>query len=208
MQPKFIKSLIERKQLARAAQHISPVGVTLFVIFAITAVQGAAWFNRRLSDSLIETWVVVWMLIAVYLLFAVKVASQWEKVIVLRLGKFQGLKGPGLFWIIPIIDSTAAWIDHRVNVTPFSAEKTLTKDTVPVDGDAELHRIIDERTTPWGVTVSSVEIRDIVIPQDLEDAMSRQAQAERERQARVILGESERQIADSFAEASKSYINR
>jgi regulator of protease activity HflC (stomatin/prohibitin superfamily) len=259
MQPKFIKSLVERKQLARAAQHISPVGVTLFVIFAIIAVQGAAWFNRRLSDSLIETWVVDWMLIAVYLLFAVKVASQWEKVIVLRLGKFQGLKGPGFFWIIPIIDTTAAWIDHRVNVTPFSAEKTLTKDTVPVDVDAvlfwvvwdaekaalevadynsaiawaaqtalrdiigrmmladilvgrsaidaELQRIIDERTTPWGVTVNSVEIRDIVIPQDLEDAMSRQAQAERERQARVILGESERQIADSFAEASKSYIN-
>ena len=259
MQTKFMKSLVERKKLARAAQHISPVGVTLFIIFAIIAVQGAAWFNRRLSDSFIETWVVVWMLIAVYLLFAVKVASQWEKVIVLRLGKFQGLKGPGFFWIVPIIDTTAAWIDHRVNVTPFSAEKTLTKDTVPVDVDAvlfwvvwdaekaalevadynsaiawaaqtalrdiigrmmladilvgrssidtELQRIIDERTTPWGVTVSSVEIRDIVIPQDLEDAMSRQAQAERERQARVILGESERQIAESFAEASKSYIN-
>jgi regulator of protease activity HflC (stomatin/prohibitin superfamily) len=155
------------------------------------------------------------------------------------------------------VDTIAAWIDHRVMVTPFNAEKTLTKDTVPVDVDAvlfwmvwdaqkaslevenyrqaiawaaqtalreiigqmtladilvgrammdaELQKIIDERTTPWGVTVQSVEIRDIVIPQDLEDAMSRQAQAERERQARVILGESERQIADSFAEASKAY---
>jgi regulator of protease activity HflC (stomatin/prohibitin superfamily) len=164
-----------------------------------------------------------------------------------------------LFWIVPIMDSTALWIDHRVMVSPFSAEKTLTKDTVPVDVDAvlfwvvwdaekaalevenyqtaitwasqtalrevigslaladilvgrakmdaDLQKIIDQRTTPWGVSVQSVEIRDIVIPQELEDAMSRQAQAERERQARVILGDSEKQIADSFAEASKAYIN-
>jgi regulator of protease activity HflC (stomatin/prohibitin superfamily) len=164
-----------------------------------------------------------------------------------------------LFWIIPIVDTVPTWIDHRVMVTPFAAQKTLTKDTVPVDVDAvlfwvvwdaekaalevedyraavdwaaqtalrdiigkkmladilvgrssidqELQKVIDERTTPWGVTVQSVEIRDIVIPQDLEDAMSRQAQAERERQARVILGESEKQIADSFAEASQAYIN-
>ena len=193
------------------------------------------------------------------MLFALKVASQWDKAVVLRLGKFHGLRGPGMFWIIPVIDSIASWIDHRVMVTPFAAQKTLTKDTVPVDVDAvlfwvvwdaekaalevenyrgavdwaaqtalrdiigrmmladilvgrsvldqELQQIIDERTTPWGVTVNSVEIRDIVIPQDLEDAMSRQAQAERERQARVILGESEKQIAASFAEASQAYIN-
>jgi regulator of protease activity HflC (stomatin/prohibitin superfamily) len=177
------------------------------------------------------------------------------KGVVLRLGKFQNLRGPGLFWIIPIIDTTPTWIDHRVMVTPFAAQKTLTKDTVPggcgrrpvlggvgcgksrarsrelprrrglgaqtalrdIIGrmmladilvgrsmiDQELQQIIDERTTPWGVSVQSVEIRDIVIPQDLEDAMSRQAQAERERQARVILGESEKQIAASFAEASQ-----
>jgi regulator of protease activity HflC (stomatin/prohibitin superfamily) len=250
---------MERKSMARAAQHISPIAALLFAVFVIVALYGSVVLGGHLSKNLINAWVVVWMLIAFYMLFGVKVASQWEKVIVLRLGKFQGLKGPGFFWIIPIIDTTAAWIDHRVNVTPFSAEKTLTKDTVPVDVDAvlfwvvwdaekaalevadynsaiawaaqtalrdiigrmmladilvgrsaidaELQRIIDERTTPWGVTVNSVEIRDIVIPQDLEDAMSRQAQAERERQARVILGESERQIADSFAEASKSYIN-
>jgi regulator of protease activity HflC (stomatin/prohibitin superfamily) len=231
----------------------------LFAVFLIVAVLGSIYFEGRLSDTQIGIWVVVWMLIAVYMLYAVKVASQWEKAIVLRLGKFQGLKGPGLFWIVPIIDAAPAWIDHRVNVTPFSAEKTLTKDTVPVDVDAvlfwvvwdaekaalevadyksaiawaaqtalrdiigrmmladiligrsaidaELQRIIDERTTPWGVTVNSVEIRDIVIPQDLEDAMSRQAQAERERQARVILGESEKQIAQSFADASKSYVD-
>jgi regulator of protease activity HflC (stomatin/prohibitin superfamily) len=178
---------------------------------------------------------------------------------VLRLGKFQGLKGPGLFWVVPIIDSVTEWIDHRVMVSPFSAEKTLTKDTVPVDVDAvlfwlvwdaekaalevenyrtaitwasqtalrevigaldladilvgrakmdkDLQKIIDERTTPWGVSVQSVEIRDVVIPQELEDAMSRQAQAERERQARVILGESEMQIAESFAIASEAYRN-
>jgi regulator of protease activity HflC (stomatin/prohibitin superfamily) len=164
-----------------------------------------------------------------------------------------------MFWIIPIVDTLPIWIDHRVMVTPFSAEKTLTKDTVPVDVDAvlfwlvwdaekaalevedyrvaiawaaqtalrevlgqmdlasiligrakmdaDLQRIIDERTTPWGITVQSVEIRDVVIPPDLEDTMSRQAQAERERQARVILGESEKQIAASFAEASQAYAN-
>jgi regulator of protease activity HflC (stomatin/prohibitin superfamily) len=196
-------------------------------------------------------------LIGIYILIAFKVAKQWEKAIVLRLGRFIGLKGPGPFWIIPIVDTIPSWIDHRVMVTPFTAERTLTKDTVPVDVDAvlfwvvwdaekaalevenyraaiawaaqtalreiigqmdlanilvgrakmddQLQHIIDERTTPWGVTVQSVEIRDIVIPQGLEDAMSRQAQAERERQARVILGESEEQIADSFANASKAY---
>ena len=177
----------------------------------------------------------------------------------LRFGKFHSLSGPSPFWIIPIVDTIPNWIDHRVMVTPFAAEKTLTKDTVPVDVDAvlfwvvwdaekaslevedyqvaiawaaqtalrevigqmtladilvgrakmdeDLPKIIDERTTSWGVTVQSVEIRDVVIPQELEDAMSRQAQAERERQARVILGESEMQIAESFSEASKSYIN-
>lgn len=198
-------------------------------------------------------------LLALYVLFGLKIARQWEKAIVLRLGKFLGLRGPGLFWLIPIIDTIPNWIDHRVMVTPFNAEKTLTKDTVPVDVDAvlfwlvwdaekaalevedyraaitwaaqtalreiigqmeladiligrakmdaDLQKIIDERTTPWGITVQSVEIRDVVIPQDLEDTMSRQAQAERERQARVILGESEMQIAHSFAEASKAYQN-
>ena len=196
---------------------------------------------------------------AILPLASIQVARQWEKAVVLRLGNFQGLKGPGLFWIIPIVDSITRWIDHRVMVTPFSAEKTLTRDTVPVNVDAvlfwvvwdaekaalevenyqaaiawasqtalreiigqmtladilvgrakmdaELQKIIDERTTPWGITVQSVEIRDVVIPADLEDAMSRQAQAERERQARVILGESEKQIASSFAEAAKAYQN-
>lgn len=227
------------------------------------------WLAGMLSIVLLdnwhvgETWIVVsislFTLVSMYFLFALKIARQWEKAVVLRLGKFQRLAGPGLFWIVPIIDSLANWIDHRVMVSPFSAEKTLTKDTVPVDVDAvlfwvvwdaekaalevadyraaiawaaqtalreiigqmsladiligrskmdaDLQKTIDERTTPWGISVQSVEIRDIIIPQDLEDTMSRQAQAERERQARVILGESEKQIAASFSEASLSYIN-
>ncbi|HCB01994.1 MAG TPA: peptidase [Anaerolineae bacterium] len=240
-------------------QHIPPIAGTLFGVLLLIAVLGAVIGDGKYSDAILGTWVSMWTIIATYILFALKVASQWEKAIVLRLGKFTGLKGPGLFWIVPIVDTIATWIDHRVMVSPFAAQKTLTKDTVPVDVDAvlfwvvwdaekaalevedyraavdwaaqtalrdiigkkmladiligrssidqELQAVIDERTTPWGVTVQSVEIRDIVIPQDLEDAMSRQAQAERERQARVILGESEKQIAASFAEASQAYIN-
>jgi regulator of protease activity HflC (stomatin/prohibitin superfamily) len=259
MEPKFIKSVLERKKSQQAELHISAIAVTLFGICLVFAILGVLWGDGKFSDSVLGVWVVVWTLLGTYLLFALKVASQWEKAIVLRFGKFHALRGPGVFWIIPIVDAIPSWIDHRVMVTPFSAEKTLTKDTVPVDVDAvlfwvvwdaekaalevkdyqsaiawaaqtalrdiigrmmladilvgrsaideELQRIIDERTTPWGVTVQSVEIRDIVIPQDLEDAMSRQAQAERERQARVILGESEKQIAVSFSEASEAYIN-
>ncbi|MCB0119906.1 MAG: slipin family protein [Anaerolineales bacterium] len=255
MNKKNLKSFIQPK---KDDQHISPIAGTLFGASMIVSVLGAIIGEGKYSDAMIGGWVVFWMLVGIYILFALKVAAQWEKVIVLRLGKFKGLRGPGMFWIIPIIDSAPTWIDHRVMVTPFAAQKTLTKDTVPVDVDAvlfwvvwdaekaalevedyraavdwaaqtalrdiigkkmladilvgrssidkELQEVIDERTTPWGVTVQSVEIRDIVIPQDLEDAMSRQAQAERERQARVILGESEKQIAASFAEASQSYI--
>ena len=259
MKTNLIQNVIDRKKARQADQHIATIAGALFGIFLIVAMLGTILMNGRTSDTLIGTWVLGWTLIGVYILFALKVASQWEKAVVLRLGKFYGLRGPGLFWIIPIFDAVTTWIDGRVMVTPFSAEKTLTKDTVPVDVDAvlfwvvwdaekaalevedykaaiswaaqtalrdiigrmmladilvgrsaideELQRIIDERTTPWGVTVQSVEIRDIVIPQDLEDAMSRQAQAERERQARVILGESEKQIAASFSEASKSYVD-
>jgi regulator of protease activity HflC (stomatin/prohibitin superfamily) len=256
MNNKPLKSLLQKR---KDDQHIPPIAGALFGIFFVIAILGAIFGDGRYPDGLLGVWVLGWTIAGSYFLFALKVASQWEKVIVLRLGKFQGLKGPGLFWIIPIVDTAVMWIDHRVAVTSFSAEKTLTKDTVPVDVDAvlfwvvwdaekaalevtdynsaiawaaqtalreiigqmtladilvgrakmdeELQKIIDERTTPWGVTVQSVEIRDVVIPQVLEDAMSRQAQAERERQARVILGESEQQIAASFAEASQAYIN-
>ena len=240
--------------------RISGVGGFLFtIIFAIAILAVGFMDTKGVTESVMIPFLIVMLLLATYILVAVQIASQWEKAVVLRFGKFQHLKGPGLFWIIPIADTVVNWIDHRVNVTPFSAEKTLTKDTVPVDVDAvlfwlvwdaqkaalevadykvaiswaaqtalreiigqmtladiligrarmdaDLQVIIDERTTPWGITVQSVEIRDVVIPPDLEDAMSRQAQAERERQARVILGESEQQIASSFAEAAKAYAN-
>ncbi|MCE1254947.1 MAG: slipin family protein [Anaerolineae bacterium] len=239
--------------------HISAVAGTAFGICLFAAIMGAIFMDNKVSDLVIGFDVLGLTVIGTYLLFAIKVAQQWEKAIVLRLGKFHSLQGPGLFWILPIIDLTPTWIDHRVMVSPFNAEKTLTKDTVPVDVDAvlfwivwdaqkaalevedyraaitwaaqtalrevigqmpladilvgranmdaELQRIIDERTTPWGISVQSVEIRDVIIPQALEDAMSRQAQAERERQARVILGESEEQIAHSFSQASQAYVN-
>jgi regulator of protease activity HflC (stomatin/prohibitin superfamily) len=188
---------------------------------------------------------------------AIKVADQWSKAVVLRLGKFRSLEGPGLFLIIPVFESIPYWIDTRVLTSSFKAEKTLTKDTVPVDVDAVLfwkildpkkaaldvadyqsainwaaqtalrdvigktmlcdmlegrdkistvlREIIDERTEPWGIDVISVEVKDVLIPQALENAMSMQAQAERERQARVILGDSERQVAEKFVEASRIY---
>ncbi len=198
-------------------------------------------------------------LIAILVSSAIKIADQWEKAVVLRLGRFNSLKGPGLFFIIPIVDTVTCWIDGRVITTSFTAEKTLTKDTVPVDVDAvlfwkvldakkaaleiaeyknainwasqtalrdvigktmlsemlegrdkmseQLQKIIDDRTEPWGINVISVEVKDVLIPNSLQDAMSMQAQAERERQARVILGDSERQVAEKFGEAAKTYEN-
>lgn len=203
--------------------------------------------------------IIITFIIAAFVSSSIKVADQWEKAVVLRLGKFRVIRGPGLFFIIPIIDAIPYWIDTRVITTTFKTEKTLTKDTVPVDVDAvlfwkvidskkaaldvadyqsaiswasqtalrdvigktmlsdmlegrekisyELQKIIDERTEPWGVNVISVEVKDVLIPPALEDAMSMQAQAERERQARVILGDSERQVAEKFGEAAKTYTN-
>jgi len=188
-----------------------------------------------------------------------KIARQWERAVVLRLGRYVGLRGPGLFWILPFVDTIPAWIDQRVITTSFAAEETLTSDTVPVNVDAvlfwmvydpekaalevqnypqavswaaqtalrdiigrtsltdllrgrerieeELQKLIDERSNPWGVTVQSVEMRDVIIPTALQDAMSREAQAAREKQARIILGQAEVEIANSFAKASQSYHN-
>jgi len=240
--------------------HISAPAAFLFGICLLFAMIGDLYMATRQigGDLWAGVWALGWIVIGTFILFALKVATQWEKAVVLRLGKFKRLAGPGAFWVVPFLESVANWIDHRVMVTPFSAEKTLTKDTVPVDVDAvlfwviwdaekaalevadykaaiawaaqtalreiigqnmladilvgrakmdaDLQKIIDERTTPWGITVQSVEIRDVIIPPALEDAMSRQAQAERERQSRVILGESEMQIANSFAEAAKAYV--
>jgi len=268
----FMQSLQQKKDDQGQAQprsrrerpvdntHISPIAGFICVLAFLAAIIGANILdNSGVGEIPVAAWVIVLMLIGLYILFALKVAQQWEKAVVLRLGKFHALRGPGMFWILPIVDSTTTWIDHRVMVTPFNAEKTLTKDTVPVDVDAvlfwviwdaekaalevqdyrgaiswaaqtalreiigqmsladilvgraamdaALQKIIDERTTPWGISVQSVEIRDVIIPQGLEDAMSQQAQAERERQSRVILGEAEMQVADSFAEASKAYVD-
>lgn len=245
-------------QAQLAAKQVNGVSLAIFFVLMALSIAAAILVDSLdLPDWLIGVAILGLNLIGLSILFALKIANQWEKAVVLRFGKFRGLRGPGLFWIVPVVDNIPIWIDHRVMVTPFNAEKTLTKDTVPVDVDAvlfwvvwdaqkaalevenyraaiawsaqtalrdiigkmmladilvgremldkELQKIIDERTTPWGVSVSSVEIRDIVIPPALEDAMSRQAQAERERQARVILGESEKQIASSFAEAAQAY---
>src|SRR5829696_1235159 len=201
--------------------------------------------------------VIAGLILGLLLSHAPKVARQWERAVVLRLGKYVGLRGPGLFWIIPFVDSVTAWVDQRVITTSFAAEETLTSDTVPVNVDAvlfwmvydpekaalevqsyptavswaaqtalrdiigrtsladllrgrdriehELQQMIDERSTPWGVTVQSVEMRDIVIPTQLQEAMSREAQAAREKQARIILGEAELAVAKSFEEASRVY---
>ena len=201
--------------------------------------------------------VVVGLLLGFFLSQAPKIARQWERAVVLRLGRYVGLRGPGLFWIIPFVDSISAWVDQRVITTSFAAEETLTSDTVPVNVDAvlfwmvydpekaalevqnypqavswaaqtalrdiigrtsltdllrgrerieeELQQLIDERSNPWGVTVQSVEMRDVIIPAALQDAMSREAQAAREKQARIILGQAEVEIAHSFATAAQSY---
>jgi regulator of protease activity HflC (stomatin/prohibitin superfamily) len=219
-----------------------------------------AYISYSITANMASQWIAaIAFVIALLVSLSIKVADQWEKVVILRLGKFRDLKGPGLFLIIPIIDTVPYWIDTRVITGSFKAEKTLTKDTVPVDVDAvlfwkvvdpkkaaldvadyqsainwasqtalrdvigktmlsemlegrekiskELQKIIDERTEPWGINVISVEVKDVLIPAALEDAMSMQAQAERERQARVILGDSERQVAEKFGEAAKTYID-
>ncbi len=254
------KSFGKSKAANAPETHMNGIATTTLIVFMLVAISGAVIMDTRgISDAVIMAFVFPLMIIGFYLFFSIQVARQWEKAVVLRMGKFRELRGPGLFWIVPVLDTITTWIDQRVMVTPFSAEKTLTRDTVPVNVDAvlfwlvwdaekaalevenyraaiawasqtalrevigqmtladilvgrnkmdaDLQHIIDERTTPWGITVQSVEIRDVVIPADLEDAMSRQAQAERERQARVILGESEMQIASSFETASKAYAN-
>jgi regulator of protease activity HflC (stomatin/prohibitin superfamily) len=230
--------------------QISSIGRALFVICLLAgAIVTAA--------TKYPAGIVAGALLGAYLMFAIKVVQQWEKVAVLRLGRYVGLRGPGIFHIIPIVETLSPYVDQRVRVASVSAESTLTRDTVPVNVDAivfwlvwnaeksilevenfieainmsaqtalresigrhelaqmiteretlgrELQRILDEKTNPWGITVQSVEIRDVKIPQGLEDAMSRQAQAERERQARIILGQAETEISNSFVQAAASY---
>jgi regulator of protease activity HflC (stomatin/prohibitin superfamily) len=232
--------------------RISRVGVTLFVLALIAGFGISAATQNPIP-------IAAGAAAGLYCLFAIRVANQWEKVAVLRFGRYTGLRGPGLYHIIPIVDSISRYVDQRVRVANVSAESTLTRDTVPVNVDAiifwlvwsaeksilevqdftqainmsaqtalresigrhdlhqmvseremlgtELQRILDTKTTPWGITVQSVEIRDVQIPLELQDAMSRQAQAERERQARNILGQAEVEVAEKFGEASLVYQN-
>ena len=229
---------------------VSGPGAALLVVFLVAGGVTGAVLRNPLP-------IIAGLLTGMYCLFAVKVINQWEKAALLRLGKYAGLRGPGMFWIIPVIDTLSTYVDQRIRVTDVSAESALTRDTVPVNVDAivfwvvwnaeksilevanfaeavtlgaqtalrecigrhelaqllteretlgnALQKVLDEKTNPWGITVQSVEIRDVKIPQALEDAMSRQAQAERERQARIILGEAETQISNKFAEAAAVY---
>lgn len=229
-----------------------------------TNVVAAATFLAPFILGGLVTWlmlnpagIILGLLLGLLLAQAPKVAKQWERAVVLRLGRYVGLRGPGLFWIIPFVDTVSAWVDQRVITTSFAAEETLTSDTVPVNVDAvlfwmvydpekaalevqdypqavswaaqtalrdiigrtsltdllrgrerieeELQQLIDERSNPWGVTVQSVEMRDVIIPAALQDAMSREAQAAREKQARIILGQAEVEIAHSFETAAQSY---
>ncbi|HEX7138908.1 MAG TPA: slipin family protein [Vicinamibacterales bacterium] len=228
------------------------VAVAVLVVFLAVGVAATILVGNPIP-------LIVSLLIGLVLMQSPKVAQQWERAVVLRLGRFVGLHGPGLFWILPLVDKVDTWIDQRTITTSFAAEQTLTSDTVPVNVDAvlfwmvhdaqkaalevqeyaqavswaaqtalrdiigrtaltdllrgrerienELQQLIDARSNPWGITVQSVEMRDVVIPNALQDAMSREAQAAREKQARIILGQAEMEIAKSFQEAAKAYVD-
>jgi regulator of protease activity HflC (stomatin/prohibitin superfamily) len=245
-------TLTSKASTSPSRLQISAVGTAVLLIsIALGLASSVRFRNPALAMA--------GLAVGLYFLFAIRVAEQWEKAAVLRLGRYVGLRGPGIFMIVPVIDRISLYVDQRVRVVDVNAESALTRDTVPVNVDAivfwmvwnaeksilevvdfneaiamsaqtalresigrhdlaqmiteretlgrELQRILDEKTNPWGITVQSVEIRDVHIPQALEDAMSRQAQAERERQARIILGTAETEISAKFAEASVVYIN-
>ncbi len=248
----------KREENANVRRHVSGVSVAAFVLCVVAGIVSAVALSNRPAAAL--TALLGFKLLGLLLLFALKIARQWERAVVLRLGKFVGLRGPGLFVVIPIVETVSNLIDQRMRVTDVTAESALTRDTVPVNVDAivfwtvwdaqksvlevadyydaislsaqtalreaigrhmlaemitereqlgkQLQSILDDKTNPWGITVHSVEIRDVHIPQELEDAMSRQAQAERERQARIILGTAETEIASRFVAAGAEYENR
>jgi len=229
---------------------MNPISAVIFIICVGGAVLS---FMARMPMGL----TIVLALIGIFLGYSVKMAQQWEKAVILRLGKLQSVKGPGLFILVPIVDQVAMWIDQRIRTTEFGAEQALTRDTVPVNvdaiifwmvhdpqraaleiadynsavqrvaqtslremigasvlspllserkvADATLKEVIGAKTAEWGVTINSVEIRDVAIPANLQDAMSRQAQAEREKQARVTLGSAEEEVAQKFVNAAKLY---
>ncbi|MFW5752048.1 MAG: slipin family protein [bacterium] len=234
-----------------AKSYFNPFSISVLIVLIGIAI------GARLLEYINEGTLAGSILLAVFIASSIHIADQWEKAVVLRMGKYNGLKGPGLFFIIPIIDRIDNYIDQRVRVTDFKAEQTLTKDTVPVNVDAvvywtvwdvekaalevqeyekaisyiaqtglrdiigkheladllqerdkiaeDLQKVLDDNTNPWGIACQNVGIKDIVIPQALADAMSKQAQAERERRARVILGTAETEIAEKFAKASEQY---
>ena len=250
------QTALEKEHTARQVQRAST-----FVLNIILAalVLGAAAAPQIVMESFIPWLTVPAILVALIILLSLRIALQWDRAVVLRLGKFHGLKGPGIFWIVPLLDRIARYVDMRIRATEFFSERTLTKDTVPVNVDAicfwmvwdaqkavlevenyyraivlsaqtalrdaigthtlaellthrdavgkALQEVLDHKTNPWGITVQSVEVRDIIIPRALEDAMSMQAQAERERQARIILGTAETEIAAKFVEAAQPYQN-
>jgi regulator of protease activity HflC (stomatin/prohibitin superfamily) len=248
-----MSSLVQTRS-SLPATNTPRVNVVSAVAFLVPALLGVATLAL---NPLNPIGAILGVLIGLLLAQAPKIARQWERAVVLRLGRYVGLRGPGLFWIIPFVDQVSAWVDQRVITTSFAAEETLTSDTVPVNVDAvlfwmvydpekaalevqsypqavswaaqtalrdiigrtsltdllrgrerieeELQQLIDERSNPWGVTVQSVEMRDVIIPTALQDAMSREAQAAREKQARIILGQAEVEIAHSFATAAQSY---
>jgi regulator of protease activity HflC (stomatin/prohibitin superfamily) len=231
-------------------EQVSSEGAVALILLSLA---GAALTIRTHWPA----WFAAGLLLGFYLLLSVKVADQWEKAAVLRFGRFRGMRGPGLFFIVPVVDKISRYVDQRIRVTDVTAESALTRDTVPVNvvaivfwvvwdaeksilevsdfGQAvemsaqtallesigrhhlaqmiteretlgrELQKILDSKTNPWGITIQSVEIRDVHIPPALEDAMSRQAQAERERQARIVLGTAETEISAKFAEAAQVY---
>ncbi|WP_319501214.1 slipin family protein [uncultured Draconibacterium sp.] len=241
------------KSVSRNLRMFNPISATILIVLLL--VIGTLYYLQKLDPILSIVLAVISILIA----SSIHIADQWEKAVVLRMGKYTGLRGPGPFIIIPIIDKVDSFIDQRIRVTDFKAEETLTKDTVPVNVDAvvywtvwdvekaalevqeyiravgyiaqtglreiigkheladllqnrdkiagDLQVTLDEHTNPWGITCQTVGIKDVVIPKTLADAMSKQAQAERERQARVILGTAETEIAVKFEEASRRYVN-
>jgi len=248
----------KREEDASLRRHVNGVSVAAMVLSDLAGLGAAFALSSRPGVAALAA--LAGVLVGVFLLFGLKIARQWERAVVLRFGKFIGLRGPGFFAILPVVETVSHLIDQRMRVTDVTAESALTRDTVPVNVDAivfwtvwdaeksvlevadyydavslsaqtalreaigrhllaemitereqlgkQLQTILDEKTNPWGITVHSVEIRDVHIPQELEDAMSRQAQAERERQARIILGTAETEIAARFVKAGEEYENR
>src|SRR3989454_12316182 len=245
--------VLAARRAARASRSQSRANVVAVFILLVSIVIG--FFMTAATQN--PGWIIIWVIAGIFFSQSPKIAKQWERAVVLRLGKYTGLRGPGLFWITPFVETISIYIDQRVITTSFAAEETLTSDTVPVNVDAvlfwmvhdaqkaalevqdyqqavswaaqtglrdiigrtaltdllrgrerienELQQLIDVRSNPWGITVQSVEMRDVVIPSALQDAMSREAQAAREKQARIILGQAEMEIANSVREAAKAY---